>query len=43
MSLNFDGECVLAVCGQFTDADTALLQSTLDAMVSYIETYGKEE
>ena len=42
-TMSFDGECVLAVCGQFTDEDTALLQSTLDAMVSYIETYGKEE
>ena len=41
-AMSFDGECVLAVCGQFTDEDMVLLQSTLDTMVSYIETYAAE-
>ena len=41
-AMSFDGECVLAVCGQFTAEDATLLQSTLDAMANYIEAYGKE-
>ena len=40
--MSFDGECVLAVCGQFTDEDAVMLQSTLDTMVGYIENYGRE-
>lgn len=37
--MSFDGECVLSICGVFTDDDVALLDSTLDRMVYHIETY----
>ena len=41
-AMSFDGECVLAVCGQFTDEDMVLLQSTLDTLANYIEAYAAE-
>ena len=41
-AMSFDGECVLSVCGVFTDDDVALLDSTLDRMVYYITTYAAE-
>ena len=40
--MSFDGECVLAICGQFTDADAAMLWSTLDSIADYIEKYANE-
>ena len=39
--MSFDGECVLAVCGQFTDEDDAQLRATLDSMIGYIRTYAE--
>ena len=38
-AMSFDGECVLSVCGVFTDDDVTLLDSTLERMVYYIKTY----
>ena len=40
--MSFDGECVLTVCGQFTDEDAQLLETTLKDMVAYIAAYGAE-
>ena len=37
--ISFDGECVLAVAVQCTDEDVAVLQKTLDDMVSEITAY----
>ena len=37
--MSFDGECVLSICGQFTQEDRVLLDSMLDNMVSIITDY----
>ena len=39
--MSFDGECVLSVCGQFTDEDDVQLRATLDSMIGYIRTYAE--
>ncbi len=40
--ISFDGECVLAVAVQCTDADAVLIRKTLDDMVGEISAYGAE-
>ena len=40
--MSFDGECVLSICGQFTQEDRVLLEEMLDAMVKIIQDYAAE-
>lgn len=41
--MSFDGECVLTICGQFTDKDAVMLQSTLDSMGLAVARYASGE
>lgn len=40
--MSFDGECVLSVCGQFTQEDRVLLEEMLEDMVKTIRDYTAE-
>lgn len=39
--ISFDGECVLSIVGEYTDADVAMLEVFLDAMVKEIRGYAE--
>jgi len=41
--ISFDGECVLACYGRYTDTDAIQLQQTLDSMVGFIGQYGSNK
>lgn len=41
--ISFDGECVLSVVGQYTKADSTVLQNMLDKMSQEIEEYAEEK